>query len=229
MPEGQRTVLYIYPLGAFTPEQRRVVDRTAEFLGLTFHRPVRVLPDLPLSAVPARARRVHPVERQPQLLTRFVRDELLKPRLPEDAAAFLALTAVDLWPGEGWNFVYGDASLHERVGVWSLARNGDPSKGPEAFRLCLLRTIKTASHETAHMFSLEHCIRYECNMAGSETMEEADRYPLALCPECLAKLCWATGTQPAEHLRWMAEFCGRSGLRTDEAFFRASLRAIGER
>jgi hypothetical protein len=26
---------------------------------------------------------------------------------PADALAYLALTASDLWPGEGWNFVFG--------------------------------------------------------------------------------------------------------------------------
>ncbi len=38
----------------------------------------------------------------------------------------LALTTSDLWPGEGWNFVFGQASLSERVGVWSLHRLGNP-------------------------------------------------------------------------------------------------------
>jgi archaemetzincin len=166
------------------------------------------------------------MEGQPQILTSFVRLSLLKPRLAEDAAACLGLTATDLWPGPGWNFVYGDASLQERVGVWSLARNGDPAKGPEAFRLCLLRTLKTASHEAAHMFSFEHCTKYECNMAGSETMEEADRYPLAFCPECLAKLCWATGASPEVHLRSIAEFCDRNGLKDEEVFFRKSLDSL---
>jgi archaemetzincin len=226
LPQGERRVLYLQPLAEFTADQQRIVALTAEFLGLTFNRPVRMLPERPMALIPWKGRRTHPVERQTQLLTSYVRDEVLKPRLPRDAAAAMALTAVDLWPGEGWNFVYGEASLNDRVGVWSLARNGDPSKSPEAFRLCLLRTLKTASHETAHMFSFEHCTRYECNMAGSDSMEEADRYPLAFCPECLAKLCWATETQPTDHLRRMADFCGRSGLKDEEVYYRAALAVI---
>lgn len=226
LPRGARSVLYVQPVGAFTPAQRQVVARTAEYLQLAFHRPVRVLPDLPEAMVPGKARRRHPVEVRLQFLTAFLRDGLLKPRLPADGAAMLGLTATDLWPGPGWNFVFGDASLQDRVGVWSLARLGDPSRGPEAFRLCLLRTLKTAGHETAHMFSFQHCTRYECTMAGSETLEEADRYPLAFCPECLAKLCWATETPPADHLRRMADFCGRNGLREEEAFYRRALAAL---
>jgi archaemetzincin len=46
--------------------------------------------------------------------------------------------------------------------VWSLARNGDPTESPEAFRIALLRAMKIAVHETGHMFSLEHCTAYRC-------------------------------------------------------------------
>ncbi len=226
LPRGARRVIYVQPLGAFTPAQRRVVDLTAEYLQLTFRRPVKVLPGLPEVLVPVKARRRHPGEGRLQFLTAFLRDGLLKPRLPSDGAAMLGLTATDLWPGQGWNFVFGDASLQDRVGVWSLARLGDPSRNPEAFRRCLLRTIKTAGHETAHMFSFQHCTRYECTMAGSETLEEADRSPLAFCPECVAKLCWATETPPADHLRRMADFCGRTGLKGEEAYYRKALAAL---
>jgi archaemetzincin len=229
LPRGRRRVLYVQPLGDFTPAQRRIVDRTAEYLQLAFHRPVKVLPGLPEVMVPVKARRRHPVEGQLQFLTSFLRDGLLKPRLPEDGAVLLGLTATDLWPGKGWNFVFGEAALQDRVGVWSLARNGDPARSPEAFRLCLLRTIKTAGHETAHMFSFQHCTRYECTMAGSETQAEADRYPLAFCPECLAKLCWATETPPADHLRRMADFCARNGLKDEEAYYRRALGALKAR
>ncbi len=90
----------------------------------------------------------------------------------------IALTTSDLWPGKGWNFVFGQARLRERVGVWSLYRNGDPDESEGAFRLCLLRTIKTATHETGHMFSLRHCTKYECNMCESNNSEESDRSPM---------------------------------------------------
>ena len=89
-----------------------------------------------------------------QILTTYVLDNVLLPDLPDDAAAMIAFTASDLWPGEGWNFVYGQASTSDRVGVWSINRNGDPDAGEAEFRLCLLRAMKTATHETGHMFSL---------------------------------------------------------------------------
>jgi archaemetzincin len=155
-----------------------------------------------------------------QVLTGYVLDKVLRPRLPEDAAAYIAFTASDLWPGEGWNFVFGEASLKGRVGVWSLYRNGEPDKSDADFRLCLLRTLKTATHETSHMFSIEHCTLYECNMCGSNNREESDRRPLCLCPEDLAKVCWAARTDPVERCRELAAFCEAQGLDAEAAYYR---------
>jgi len=225
-PQGRRRVIYIQPLGAFTESQRAIVIATADFLGRYFQLPVRLEDAWPESVVPASARRRHPSWGMEQILTTHVLDELLIPQLPDDAAAFLAFTATDLWPGEGWNFVFGEASVSDRVGVWSIYRNGDPDSGGDAFRLCLRRTLATASHETGHMFSMLHCTLYECNMCGSNSLEESDRGPLALCPECLAKLCWATGCDPITRYRQLAEFCDEHGLADEQAFYERSIRAL---
>ena len=40
-----------------------------------------------------------------QIQTGYVLREVLAPRRPPDALALLGLTAVDLFPGPGWNFV----------------------------------------------------------------------------------------------------------------------------
>jgi archaemetzincin len=53
------------------------------------------------------------------LLTADILD-LLKDRLPADAFALLGITMVDFIPQ--WNFVFGQASLRDRVGVYSFAR-----------------------------------------------------------------------------------------------------------
>jgi archaemetzincin len=60
------------------------------------------------------------------VLSTYILREVLEPERPADALAYLALTASDLWPRKGWNFVFGQANLRKRVGVWSLYRNGDP-------------------------------------------------------------------------------------------------------
>jgi len=226
-PTGKRRVIYIQPLGEFTPAQRKIVNLTADFLGRYFGLPAKVKDPLPLSLVPDSARRIHPTWGDRQILTTYVLDKILRPRLPDDATVYLALTASDLWPGMGWNFVFGQASLRERVGVWSLYRNGDPEAGREAFRLCLVRTLKTAAHEVGHMFSLPHCTAYRCNMNGSNSRAENDRRPLWLCPECTAKVCWATGADPVERYERLAEFCKAHGLEEEAEFYRRSLAALG--
>ena len=130
-----RQTIYLLPIGEFTPEQERVLQLTAAYMRLYFDTPVTVRKRLPLSRIPQSARRKHPNWGMEQILSTHVLDSLRKER-PEDVLAYIALTATDLWPGRGWNFVFGEASIHERVGVWSLYRNGDPSSA-EGFRICL--------------------------------------------------------------------------------------------
>ncbi|MCE9552720.1 MAG: archaemetzincin [Planctomycetes bacterium] len=163
-----------------------------------------------------------------QILTTYLLDDLMPKRLPEDGAALIALTASDLWPGPGWNFVFGQASLQDRVGVWSISRNGNPARNEDEYRLCLRRTLKTAAHELGHMFTIEHCTAYECNMCGSNSRSESDRRPLAFCPECSAKIWWATHTQPSEHFRKLAEFCAKHGLEEDAKFYKHSAAALSK-
>jgi archaemetzincin len=225
-PTGKRRVIYVQPLGEFTAAQRKIVKLTADFLAVYFNVPVKVQEDLPAKLVPEKARRKHPEWGMEQMLTTYILDKVLKPRLPEDAAAYICFTATDLWPGEGWNFVFGQASLEERVGVWSIRRFGDPDKSAADFRLALLRAMKLGSHETGHMFSLLHCTAYECNMCGCNNQEESDRHPLALCPECLAKVCWATRADPAVRYRQLAGFCKEQGLAPEEEAYRKLLAAI---
>lgn len=226
LPAGQRRVLYIAPLGEFTANQRKVVAQTAEFMGLSFNLPTKVMADLPATVIPDKARRVHPTWGDKQILSTYVLDKVLKPRLPKDAAACIAFTASDLWPGEGWNFVFGQASLNDRVGVWSIYRNGTVEGTQEEFRLCLLRTMKTATHETGHMFGLQHCTAYECNMCGSNSRPEADHRPIALCPECLAKICWATAADPVQRFEKLAAFFKANGLTKEQEFCEKSVQVL---
>ena len=227
-PTGKRSVIYIQPLGGFSDQQRQIVELSAEYLEIYMNRSVRILDDLPLSIIPEHAQRTHPDQNVDQILTTYVLNGVLRPRLPIDAAAYIAFTATDLWPGRDWSFVFGQASLQHRVGVWSIYRNGVPSKNAAEYVLCLRRTLKTATHETGHMFSMRHCTAYECNMRGSNHREESDRYPLYLCPECHAKVTWATGANSSERYRRLAEFCRKHGLTDERAYFERAITALGE-
>jgi len=226
LPQGKRSVIYIQPLGRFTAAQDAVVRQTADFMGRYFGLKVVTRTALSLDIIPAKARRKHPEWGVEQVLTTHVLDRVLKPRLPDDAAAYIAFTTSDLWPGEGWNFVFGQASLKQRVGIWSIYRNGRLDAGPDERRLCLLRTIKTAVHETGHMFSMRHCTAYECCMCGSNHREEADRRPVWLCPECMAKVCWATRSDPVKRYEALRDFCRDAGLEDEETYYAKGIEAL---
>lgn len=229
VPAETRSRIYVQPLGRFNAKQRQVVKLAAEFLGIYYGLDVTVADDLPLSLIPTGARRIHPQLRDMQINTGYVLEKVLLPRVPADAFCVIALTTSDLWPGEGWNFVFGSASLRRRVGVWSLYRYGDLEAGESQYRLVLLRTLKTAAHEVGHMFSIPHCTAYQCGMCGSNSLAEADRRPIFLGPECLAKVCYAGGIEPASRYKKLAAFFRANGLAAQANYCAKSLTALGLR
>jgi archaemetzincin len=218
-----RSTIHLCLLGRFTDAQRRVLDLTRDYLALFFDVPVLIRRHLSLSQVPASARRRHPQWGDQQLLTTFILHRMLGPDRPANALAYLALTATDLWPGRGWNFLFGEADFRRRVGVWSIYRNGNPGPGEAAFRLCLRRTLLIATHETGHILTMRHCTAFACLMNGCNSQQERDGMPLPLCPVCLRKLLWNLQAEPVPYLRQLEAFCREHGL--DEADWYS--RAIG--
>ena len=199
------SILRIVPIGSLSEGQSTVFEVAKDFLGPFFGLELEVDPPARVEDIPASAQRMQfdfdPKQAWPQLLTSHLRDEVLMERRTERDAAVLGITAYDLWPGEGWNFVFGQASLTQRVGVWSMARNGDPDESAEMRKLCAIRTAMTATHETGHMFGIRHCIAYQCGMNGSNHSDERDRQPIEFCPECQAKLWWTCGLEPLARSR----------------------------
>lgn len=225
-PTEKLNTIYIQPIADFSTSQDKIVELTAEYISLYFNLPVKILDPLPLSIIPANARRVHPSWGMTQILSSYVLDGVLRPRRPDNALAVLGLTAIDLWPGRGWNFVFGQASLYGRVGVWSIYRNGNPDDSEAMFRLCLIRTIKTAVHEIGHILTMHHCIVYECVMNGSNHREESDRRPLYLCPVCLKKICWNLGIDPLERYKKLESFCLKNNMIKESKFFQKSIQIL---
>ncbi|XP_004414716.1 PREDICTED: archaemetzincin-2-like isoform X2 [Odobenus rosmarus divergens] len=153
--------------------------------------------------------------------TRIIRHILrfLKKKKPKDAFCIVGITMIYLYPRDSWNFVFGQASLTDGVGIFSFARYGsdfysscyegkvnklqkvsssdysvfDNYYIPEVTSVLLLRSCKTLTHEIGHIFGLRHCQWLACLMQGSNHLEEADRRPLNLCPICLRKLRCAVG------------------------------------
>ncbi|MDP2877495.1 MAG: hypothetical protein Q8O00_15010, partial [Holophaga sp.] len=114
-PTTKRRTIYVQPIGTFTPEQQQILNLTVEFIGVYLCLPVVMQEPLPPTAIPAKARRSVLGSAAPQILSTYILDEVLLPSLPQDAASRIALTANDLWPGNGWNYVFGQASTGDRV------------------------------------------------------------------------------------------------------------------
>ncbi len=224
-PTGSRAVIYVLPLGDFTVEQRAAVESAQLFLAAFYQLPVKALPAVPSSEIPETARRKNPETQAAQLHTRWVLDTLLPPLRPADAVALIAFTPEDLYPDPAWNFVFGQASLTERVGVWSIHRFGDPVKQKPLF---VTRTLKVAGHEVGHMFGLHHCTAHACVMNGSNSLPESDSQPLELCPVCLRKLQWNVGFDLRERFTGLRDFHRVAGLEAERAFIEKSLDLISQ-
>jgi archaemetzincin len=225
VPTADRGTIVLTRLGNVSPAQNRVLGLTASYVEAFFGRPVRFGPDLDLARVPAAAQRASRGFGL-QVRTTFVLDSLLTPGRPPDAFVYVALSTLDLFPEQDWNFVFGQARPSDGVGVWSLARfeSGPGSAG--GYALVLRRTIRTASHEIGHLLGLPHCIAYECLMNGSNSLEESDGRPLELCPACMAKLCGSLGLDPAARAAGLANVLEGFGMAPEAAAERKMQRLI---
>ena len=70
------------------------------------------------------------------------------------------------------------------------------------------------------MFSIRHCTKYECIMSGSNHVGETDRRPLDACPECMAKIAWLSGVDPAVRYKKLESVCRSLGLKSEANEFK---------
>ena len=223
VPTEERKTIYVLPLGKFTARQDDAIRITSQYLEAFYGLPVKTLPQRSISR-PLRIKdsRINAISKKEQVRTGYILDDVLRPMLPHDAAALIAFTNEDLYPDNSMNYVFGQASLENRVGVWSLYRLDDKHD----VRTFLLRTIKIATHETGHMFSMHHCVAYNCVMSGSNHLEETDSHPIDACPECMAKISWFSHVSPAARYQRLAEVCRRNGLEKEAVEFEKKYVAV---
>jgi archaemetzincin len=195
-PDGRRNKLVLQPLGEMSAADREMIETARDYMTVFFALPVVIAAPLKLPEEGRRIRRDGgKVWRQSH--TRVLLEQVLSRRLPDDAIAYLGVTLEDLYPEPSWNFVFGQATLEDRVGVYSLARffaafDGEPDTAASR-ALGVRRSLAVLAHEAGHMFSMEHCTSHECVMNGSNSREELDRQREMLCPVCLRKLQHALG------------------------------------
>jgi archaemetzincin len=208
----QHNIIYIQPLGKLSPFAERVLPAICEYVKIFFDCDSQLLKPLSL---PLKA---YSSWRNQYNATMLL--EHLKPLLPTDAVAYTGITEVDLF-SEGLNFVFGEASLLDRLGVYSLKRLLCRDQ-----TLFLRRVIKLVSHEIAHIFSITHCVFYRCLMNGSNSLAEADARPLYLCPIDLEKLRWNVGFDVVERYNLLLGFYRRHHLQEDANWIQARLKRL---
>ncbi|MGB7070360.1 MAG: archaemetzincin [Pyrinomonadaceae bacterium] len=223
LPTLERGTIFVLPLGEFDEGQKRVIAIASEYLEAFYGLPVKQFPTRKLPATLNRKDfRIDGSKRKRQIQTGYILTDILPTILPVDAAALIAFTNEDLYPGKSMNYVFGQASLGKRVGVWSLSRLDDNADDIKF----LLRTLKIAAHETGHMFSMRHCTKYECVMSGTNNLSETDSRPVDACPECMAKISLLSGVDPHERYLKLAQICSLYGLGDESAEFLRKAAAV---
>jgi archaemetzincin len=214
IPDEFQKVIYLQPVGQFRQDQSPSLELLRKYAAAYFLLKVEILPAADLRRLNLTTRS-NPYSQNRQLLTGDILRHL-KGNLPGNAFCVLAVTMEDLYPDRRWNFVFGQASLSDRVGVFSFARY-DPvfygeSRGGQYHQLLLRRSAKVLVHETAHMFSLAHCIYFRCVMNGSNHLQESDSRPLSLCPVCLRKLQSSILFDVVARYHLLRQFCSNVGF-----------------
>jgi archaemetzincin len=213
---GKRRIIVLQPIGGFTKDELAVLEKLREFTSAYFQLRVRVEKPIPLPDHGSRPRGVG-TRAWTQYHTGTLMREVLLPRLPADAVCYLGVTMADLYPDPSWNFVFGEATFRERVGVYSLVRYTNRFWGraetDESKNRFLRRSFTILAHETGHMFSIAHCTVNECLMNGSNSLEETDRSTIHLCPVCLRKLQWNLKFDVLRHYRELRDVYARAGYR----------------
>ena len=208
-----RKFIYLQPLGTF-PKEAPQMEVLRKYLAAYFHpMEVKLAPTLPVNTKKI-GTRVASFSGEIHWNATDLIDHLQR-RVPRDAYVVMAVTMTDLYPGEGWNFVFGLARIKKRVGIFSFARydfKDDPKKALE-------RAFKVISHETGHAFGIKHCIHFHCLMNGSNGLGETDRAPLQLCPACLRKIHWGLKFDPSDRYRLLGDLLKEEEMGEQAAWF----------
>jgi archaemetzincin len=227
-PNAKRKKIYLQPLGSFQGSAGVPLGELRRFASAFFMMDVTLLPPLDLSRSHITTRKNFYTHR-PQMRTGDILN-LLYRRLPQDAFALLGITMIDLYPGPGWNYVFGQAAPRSAVGVYSFARYGPSFYGqapsPASRLLLLRRSCKILAHEASHMFGIEHCIWFRCTVNGCNHIDELDGAPLHLCPVDLRKLQWSVGFDVMERYRGLRDFYRQAGLKDEAEWIEKRMRFI---
>lgn len=207
---AQRSTFYLQPLGEAGDHYREILDRMRVYAEAFFGVPAKILPPIPL------LESAFAPERNQYNASRLIGH--LADRVPADALIYVGIADRDLY-SEGLNFVFGEGSLHQRSGVYSLVRHGDPAQLARFTR----RSLDLLAHESGHILSIEHCVTYKCVMQGANTLLESDSHPMHLCPIDLEKVLWNTGMDRMDRYRKLLALYRQWELGPEAAWVQARL------
>jgi len=140
--------------------------------------------------------------------------------LPSNAFGMMCILFTDIYNKEGDDeYVYGLATKHNRIGVFSFLRFTQefyaelpkPEKKKISSEKFLLLSSKVMVHEVGHLFGLKHCVYYNCVLNGCNSFEEFDSKPLYMCPVCIRKLQSNLQFDFREHYEGVAKICEEIG------------------
>lgn len=238
-PHGHCDTLYIVPIGDFDETRSPSLPALIAYAEAYYGCKVGVLKKVPVTAVQENSRTGD--EGQLQIDAEVVRRHLNSMKAPRDSFCLLAITMIDLYiikNGEAWNFVFGQASLMDGVGVFSFARydpSGEflclqggqlPPMTPDEYQLLLRRCCRVLTHEGSHVIGLKHCIHFQCLMNGSNHLGESDAAPLHLCPLCLRKLQNGCLFEPRGRYQRLLEWYEEHGFVEDAGWVRSQINVI---
>jgi len=203
---SERSTLHLQPFTDLSLVQLGVVEPMRDHTAIFFDSETVLLP-------PRRPERSWLNEWRGQYNADRIVSRLAR-QVPPGSLGLFGLMGSDLY-GLELNFVFGEALLEQRAGIYSVHRFG---RQREAL---LRRALKLSAHEIGHLFGMQHCVFYDCVMNGTNSLVETDRRPLHLCPVCLAKLHWNLRFDPAKRYRALAAFYREQGLLPEARFAEA--------
>ena len=228
-PDHERHTIYLQPLSDFSVERAPSLEQLREFTEAYFTLETKLLPTLTLPADQITTRVREGTDRPQWFATDVLR--MLEPQLPPDAYCLLGITLTDLYSSQTQTYVFGQASLRHRTGVFSFARFDpafyDDPDPPAVETLILRRSCHTLAHEICHMFGITHCIFFACAVNGSNNLDENDARPMHVCPVCLRKLHSSIDFDPVERDKNLVQVYQRLGLEHDAAWQERRLKAVG--
>jgi len=230
-PTMAQDTLHLVPIGDFKGAQSPSMKALETFCNAFFGCQVETLPPIKRQEVETRARNLD-MGYGAQLHCHELREKLVAMKKPKTSFCAVGVTLHDLYTskdGRDWNFVFGQASLNEGVGVFSFARyRAEAHMEPTAAaQRMLLRSTKVLAHETCHILGMKHCIYYNCLMNGSNHTAEADSKPCELCPICLRKLLHATGGDAVKRYHALHSWYRENGFRKQCMWLEERLRYMG--